>query len=521
MALRSTPAQQEKQLKKIENRYLTDPQAGLALLASLIATVGKDLYDERQKQARGKLAELKRLIAGEFGELCKQDNLPNEAEMHGKLNEAIIELEELVSFSALANKTVVGIGGGFSAGKSTFINSLIGKDLLPSKVTPTTAIPTYLALGEAEEIRAVNIFGNAVPIDREAVNALCHDFRERHDVQPKSFIKFLTITTPDFPYRHLTFVDTPGYSNANGESISDRQVALDQLRLAEVLIWVMDIATGTLRQSDIEFIKEARELDEAETLPILVVLNQADNIEPGAVQQVVDEVKEKLQRARIDCSGIVAYDSLSGSELARSGANIGEYLEKIGRIRKPCRLPRRFAQVFEAYALHNKDEEVRHSGHLKFFNEFKIRMSDQITADENTQLGDFIRTLQRQIGAPKGLVAQFESLGHKVEKLLDDIFALIRVEDQDAEPNGVPGIVRVRDGKILCALKTGDTLDGSVAKKDPFGIYVSCGIGDSVLIFKEDLIQQPAMDSPCMVQITDIHPTNGDVKVVVIFGTGV
>lgn len=526
MALRSTPEEQAQMQKKSQNSYLANPQAGLDLLARLLSSPEDINPDENKKLAKTKLTELKRLIAEDFTELCKQDNLPNEAEMHGKLNEAIEGLCELVSFPDLANKTVVGIGGSFSAGKSSFINSLLGKELLPNNVTPTTAIPTYLAYGKHEVIKAINVFGNAVPVDKDAVNALCHDFCEKYKVQPKCFIHTLNINTPDFPHKHLAFVDTPGYSNDNQQEISDRQIALEQLRLAEVLVWVVDIANGTLRQSDIEFIREVRVNDEIETcIPIFVILNKADRKASSELQLVIDEVKDNLKKARIDCSGIVAYDSISGSEIVRDGESISAYLDKVGRMPKPCRLQGRFTKVFEAYTSHNKSEEVNHSEQHKFFNEFKIRMGDRLSADEDKQLSNFISQQKVKIGKPKGLVAQFESLGHKVEELITGIFAVTKVEDEKPESMGVCGVVRVRNGAILAELKTGDEREGCVVKQEFLGIYVNCDFGDSILLLSEDIypyyqMQDINIGSACIVKIIDIHRTNGDVKVVVTFGLG-
>jgi predicted GTPase len=523
MSLRSTPEEQAAKLNESQNRYLADPQAGLELLSRLLATPEDTKTDANQQLAGKKLAELKRIIAEEFTELCKQDNLPNEAEMHARLGDAVEELTELASFSDFANKTVVGIGGGFSAGKSSFINSLIKKELLPNNVTPTTAIPTYLAQGKLEVMRAINIFGEAVPVDRDSINALCHDFQQKHKVQPKRFIKTLNINTPDFPFRHLAFVDTPGYSNANRDEIPDRQVALDQLRLAEVLVWVVDIANGTLRHSDIEFIREVRTLDEMETcIPIFVILNKADNKSPSEVQAALAEVKANLKKARIECSGIIAYDSLAGVELARDGKSFAEFLEMVGNVPKPSRLPERIARVFEVYAAHNSAEELRHTELLTFFNAFKLRMSEKLSSDEIKGLDHFITGLKGKIGLPKYLVSQFEAMGHRVEKLINEILGALRVDEEKPAIPGIPGVVRVRNGSILGGLKVGAELEGSLTRQDFLGVYVDCHWGDTILLPKEDLRsfslqQRIKVGHPCSIRITDIHRTSRDVNVLITF----
>ncbi|OOP92821.1 ATPase, partial [Helicobacter pylori] len=60
------------------------------------------------------------------------------------LQEIKKELQLVASYPSLFQKTIVAVGGGFSAGKSTFLNNLLGLKLkLPEDMNPTTAIPTY------------------------------------------------------------------------------------------------------------------------------------------------------------------------------------------------------------------------------------------------------------------------------------------------------------------------------------------------------------------------------------------
>ena len=42
--------------------------------------------------------------------------------------------------------------GDFNCGKSTVLNALLGKSLLPMGVTATTAIPTFVKYGEQEKV---------------------------------------------------------------------------------------------------------------------------------------------------------------------------------------------------------------------------------------------------------------------------------------------------------------------------------------------------------------------------------
>ena len=55
---------------------------------------------------------------------------------------------------------IVPVVGGFSAGKSTLINSFLGTEILPTAVTPETALATELRYSETDYIEAVTESGS-------------------------------------------------------------------------------------------------------------------------------------------------------------------------------------------------------------------------------------------------------------------------------------------------------------------------------------------------------------------------
>src|SRR5690606_40573590 len=68
----------------------------------------------------------------------------------------IHEMENFYKFCMLpelADKVIVGIGGAFSAGKSSFLNGILGQKVLSVEIDPTTSIHTYLIHGEQQKIK--------------------------------------------------------------------------------------------------------------------------------------------------------------------------------------------------------------------------------------------------------------------------------------------------------------------------------------------------------------------------------
>ena len=71
-----------------------------------------------------------------------------------------MDLEHSIRFLREAPVRVA-IFGEFSAGKTTFINALIGEDILSVAVEPTTAVPTRVRYGREFNVHVDRIGGGA------------------------------------------------------------------------------------------------------------------------------------------------------------------------------------------------------------------------------------------------------------------------------------------------------------------------------------------------------------------------
>src|ERR671935_1884526 len=70
--------------------------------------------------------------------------------------ETVVKLAEALVYVAVI--------GEFKRGKSTLINALLGEDVLPTGVTPVTAVPTLLRFGPAARAVIYRRDGSAAPI---------------------------------------------------------------------------------------------------------------------------------------------------------------------------------------------------------------------------------------------------------------------------------------------------------------------------------------------------------------------
>lgn len=338
------------------NPYLSDPARGLQLVARL---VGQPLPDAVQDQQRDQLARLHDLIHRNFIELTAKGSYPGEAQALRELLALEQSLENLALFPDLASKTVVGVGGGFSAGKSRFLNTLLGVDLLPESLEPTTAIPSFITRGDADRIVALNRFNHQVGLDHGALQAITHAFNQHYrDSLGETFgfahvLKLLMLHSTALRWRKLAFLDTPGYSKADVQHAAqtDEGIALKQLTEADHVLWLLSAKNGSIRQDDLQFL---RALDHPK--PVFFVVTQADLVGESRIAAILGSTRQAIQQAGIACAGLMAWAAPLGAEFGArmAGDDINAWLQDLEREQKRTQYGRQCQRVIDGYIHHNR-----------------------------------------------------------------------------------------------------------------------------------------------------------------------
>lgn len=338
-------------LQDHQNPYLSRPEKGLALLTALVGRPSQQVNNI----AAQKFSELHALVDDDYLKLG--DGYPETALVFRELGALVDSLEELVLFPVLANKTVVGIGGGFSAGKSRFVNSLLGETFLPEALEPSTAIPTFVLRGHSG-ITGVNAFGQQVELDANALGAISHDFhtqyRERFgvDVGFAHVLRDLLLRSPDFRWGNLALLDTPGYNRSDNESnvLRDDALTLAQLRNADHVLWLIKGSNGDLRADDAAFLHQV-----GPRHPVFFVVSQADLISPSDVDAVVEKVRQTATAAGLACAGVGAWaapmHSNDGNTLA--GDDVVAWLQSLAAEPKRTDKRRRCSALLDRHLEHN------------------------------------------------------------------------------------------------------------------------------------------------------------------------
>ncbi|PUD56421.1 ATPase [Helicobacter pylori] len=226
------------------------------------------------------------------------------------LQEIQKELQLVASYPSLFQKTIVAVGGGFSAGKSTFLNNLLGLKLkLPEDIDPTTAIPTYCLKGKREVLMGFSQNGGMVELPHLAFN---HQFLESLGFNLKEIMPFMLLSAPSVPFEFLCFIDTPGFNPGNqGYTGGDKEVSKESLKHAKHILWLISCERGEIYEGDLKYLQELYE----EGKQVFIVLSRADSRTKRQLEEVAIKIKETLEDKGIEFLGIGAYSTIRYQEI--------------------------------------------------------------------------------------------------------------------------------------------------------------------------------------------------------------
>ena len=224
-----------------------------------------------------------------------------------------------------ANAVNVAVGGGYSSGKSSFLNSITGlKDVLPTGIEPVSMVNTYISFSAKSkklEVLGRNLKREIVKLNRQVLDCIQHSSKSK--VYVSSVLEELYVNIPlpeDRKYlESLVFVDTPGYNNsdnANAENgKKDCDTSKDALQMADCIFWCIDVEAGTISQKDIDLLNEVLEFNKDEAFPFVIVFNKMDKKPESEVIKILKDAwkicQTKLKKLPWD---IIAYSALPNHE---------------------------------------------------------------------------------------------------------------------------------------------------------------------------------------------------------------
>ncbi len=175
----------------------------------------------------------------------------------------------------------VAIVGEFNAGKSTFINAVMGADVAPTGVLPTTATLHHLRYAP-DPFARIQFYDGDV---KERI-VPSSELRAALAASDTSNVKRVEILMPIASLTRVEILDTPGFNAPDQRHTDAARSAFEE---ADAAIWLLD-AGQPLKQS------ERRILEEAKTakLPVQILVNKADRLKPEDLEKVMSTVVASL-----------------------------------------------------------------------------------------------------------------------------------------------------------------------------------------------------------------------------------
>ena len=326
----------------------------------------------------------------------RESSLADEAAAVQRLQALEKRLEQIVAFPHMFAKRSVAIGGGFSSGKSAFVNSFIAQpDIrLPVGIQPVTAIPSYVMASKDVSIKGYTHTGATVDIAPDLYEQLSHG---AFSFNLKELMPSIAVEVPlQAGFEHICLLDTPGYDPAGGQTSEDEATAAEFLKDRDALIWMVDVAKGTVEQEDLNFI-EGLGLNGR---PFYVVVNKADNRPPNELAGVLAEVKETLEDAELKPLGIGAYCSLRnerGQEYPSEGLSLPDFFRCQNQPVENLE-PELKAELESVFSMYEKaiDKDEQSAKLLtKKLNKLDLDLNEKVDEDVAEEFGKTIDNIKR------------------------------------------------------------------------------------------------------------------------------
>ncbi|MFP6219493.1 dynamin family protein [Helicobacter pylori] len=345
------------------------------------------------------LEEYQSVLDNEFLEFASGvDSLKEKEIALLTLQEIKKELQLVASYPSLFQKTIVAVGGGFSAGKSTFLNNLLGLKLkLPEDMNPTTAIPTYCLKGKKEVLMGFSQNGCMVELPHLAFD---HQFLKSLGFNLKEIMPFMLLSAPSVPFEFLCFIDTPGFNSAKqGYTGGDKEASKESLKHAKHILWLISCERGELHKDDLEFLQDLYE----EGKQVFIVLSRADRRTKSQLEEVAIKIRETLKDNGIEFLGICTYSATryqeykEFSEKSKVFNSLEKFLKKLNqRSEKQNEILESLYEVHRMYEKAIKQDASRFKRYQKALHSVKLDLMQKGFDDFNDATFNKIHSLKKE-----------------------------------------------------------------------------------------------------------------------------
>jgi len=236
-----------------------------------------------------------------ISEICAQFGITNFA----------VQPDILKNIIKSADFIDIGIFGRFKAGKSSFLDNILGRKVLPVGVIPVTAVITKIKYGENEKVvvNFQNGHNNDISLD-EIPEYVCENFNPQNEKKVTS----VEITLPELAaYKDMQFVDTPGLGSI---FTHNTKTSFDWLPNVGVAIVAISI-DPPLSEQDIALLREILKY----TPKVIILLTKVDLLGNKEIIEIEEYVKDSLKKEFGHDFSVYRYSIYKNNEFFKKNLN--------------------------------------------------------------------------------------------------------------------------------------------------------------------------------------------------------
>ncbi|MET3684433.1 GTPase Era involved in 16S rRNA processing/DNA-binding transcriptional MerR regulator [Alkalibacillus flavidus] len=198
----------------------------------------------------------------------------------------------------------VAIVGEFKRGKSTLVNALLQRSIMPVDILPTTGVVHKVRHSEQEQVHVY--YQNdveTVPLNKTLLDqfTIDHDIKDIDSIMVETDLSHLSTD--------IELLDTPGVGDLNDLSL---KVTYEQIPRADLIVFVLDLTTP-LRQSEINYL-----IDTIQPLAmgdVMFVANFADRVDEDEIDELTEYLEKKLKSITEQDITVLPISALDATEV--------------------------------------------------------------------------------------------------------------------------------------------------------------------------------------------------------------
>lgn len=194
------------------------------------------------------------------------------------------ELEEL-NQKIKSNVLYIVVLGLFKRGKSSLINALLGREILPSAITPLTSIITFIDYGNS---LSITVFFNDKTSKDITPNELIDYIGENENKNNEKNVNYVKVKINSDLLQNTTFIDTPGIGSTLEEN-TNRTINFIEKIDAAIFLLSADIP---ITKTEIEFLLKLKE----RVPKIIFLFNKIDLLNNSQLENILKYNKEIINK---------------------------------------------------------------------------------------------------------------------------------------------------------------------------------------------------------------------------------